>query len=996
MNKMLPTFAWIFLTAISLFLLISSFQIINIDSPEAKNGVLDLRQWDFDKDGPVELTGEWEFYWSTHLAPEDFADSAKPQKTGLIKVPSVWNGYPVAGKKTSGDGFATLRLKVLLGDAPSSMALKIMELMTAGTVYINGKTVATVGSAGRDLESSIPDWRPLVCNFEISTNILEVIFHISNFYHNVGGIHKSILMGEESQIREIVVKKRGFELFLVGSLFIMGLYHIGLWTLRRKERSTLIFGTFCFILTLYALFTGEMHFVHLFPNASWQLVLKLIYLSFYFGVPVFFMFVYSLYPQECKVRYVRIVQLLCILFSALLIFSTVRVFRPTVRIYHLICLVQGFYITYVLILAYRRKREGAGMFILGFAVLFTAAINDILNSNRLIETAELAPFGLFVFLFSQAFLLSQRFSKAFYTVERQRAVLSQTNRAYSQEIAEHKKARSELVAVQNRLEELVAERTHELECNNCRLEDKIEEHRTTEKALQQSEQRYRKIFENILDTYFRITTDGIITEISPSGARLLDYDSTDGLNGKDLVRDLCTSVEEGQKFQAELMEHGRVAHFEIRLKRRDGTTVFVEVMAHIVFDDSGRARGAEGMIRDISERKKSWEAQRRLEDQLVRARKMEALGLLAGGVAHDLNNVLSGVVAYPELLLLDLPEDSSLKEPLKAIQSSGQRAAAIVQDLLTLAQRGVLQTEVLNLNSVISEYMISVEYQKFKQANPSVDMEVNLAPDLMNIRGSRIHLCKSTANLIANAAEAQPSGGKIHVSTANRYVDQAIYGYDTINEGDYTVLKVQDFGIGISSDDMERIFEPFFTKKAMGRSGTGLGMALVWGTIQDHNGYIHVNSTPGVGTTFELYLPVTREAVRDDVEPINIDACLANGEKILIVDDINYQREIASCMLQKLGYATDAVASGEEAVEYIQNNEVDLIVLDMIMDPGIDGLETYRRIKKLRPDQKAIIASGFSEGMRVKKAQKLGAGAYVKKPYTIEKIAQALQAELKN
>jgi len=137
MNKMLPTFAWIFLTAISLFLLISSFQIINIDSPEAKNGVLDLRQWDFDKDGPVELTGEWEFYWSTHLAPEDFADSAKPQKTGLIKVPSVWNGYPVAGKKTSGDGFATLRLKVLLGDAPSSMALKIMELMTADGAHLS-------------------------------------------------------------------------------------------------------------------------------------------------------------------------------------------------------------------------------------------------------------------------------------------------------------------------------------------------------------------------------------------------------------------------------------------------------------------------------------------------------------------------------------------------------------------------------------------------------------------------------------------------------------------------------------------------------------------------------------------------------------------------------------------------------------------------------------------------------------------------------------------
>ena len=253
MNKMLPTFAWIFLTTISLFLLISSFQILNIDSPEAQNGVLDLRQWNFDKDGPVELTGEREFYWSAHLAPEDFADPAKPQKTGLIKVPSVWNGYPVAGKKLTGNGFATLRLKVLLDDAPSSMALKILELMTAGTVYINGKTVATVGSPGRDLESNIPDWRPLVYNFETGTNTLEVIFHISNFHHKEGGIHKPILLGEESQIREIVLKKRGFELFLVGSLFIMGLYHIGLWTLRRKERSTLIFGIFYLVMLLMRL-----------------------------------------------------------------------------------------------------------------------------------------------------------------------------------------------------------------------------------------------------------------------------------------------------------------------------------------------------------------------------------------------------------------------------------------------------------------------------------------------------------------------------------------------------------------------------------------------------------------------------------------------------------------------------------------------------------------------------------------------------------------------
>ena len=210
------------------------------------------------------------------------------------------------------------------------------------------------------------------------------------------------------------------------------------------------------------------------------------------------------------------------------------------------------------------------------------------------------------------------------------------------------------------------------------------------------------------------------------------------------------------------------------------------------------------------------------------------------------------------------------------------------------------------------------------------------------------------------------------------------------------MLRVADRGIGISPVDIERIFEPFYSKKVLGRSGTGIGMAVVWGTIQDHNGYIHVDSQPAGGTTFELYFPVTREDIRQDIETISIDEYMGCGEKVLIVDDVEYQREIASCLLQKLGYGTTAVASGEAAVEYLQDNNVDLVMLDMIMHPGIDGLETYRRILMFKPNQKAIIASGFSESRRVKKAQKLGAGAYVRKPYTIDKIALALKNELKN
>ena len=192
---------------------------------------------------------------------------------------------------------------------------------------------------------------------------------------------------------------------------------------------------------------------------------------------------------------------------------------------------------------------------------------------------------------------------------------------------------------------------------------------------------------------------------------------------------------------------------------------------------------------------------------------------------------------------------------------------------------------------------------------------------------------------------------------------------------------------------MERIFEPFYTKKVMGRSGTGLGMSVVWGTVKDHKGYVDVQSSEGKGTTFILYFPVTREKSASNEALLSIENYMGN-EKILIVDDVEEQRDIASGMLKKLGYSVTSVSSGEEAVEYMKDNSADMLVLDMIMDPGIDGLETYKRILESHPGQRAIIASGFSETERVKKAQRLGAGAYVKKPYLLEKIGMAVRIEL--
>ena len=397
---------------------------------------------------------------------------------------------------------------------------------------------------------------------------------------------------------------------------------------------------------------------------------------------------------------------------------------------------------------------------------------------------------------------------------------------------------------------------------------------------------------------------------------------------------------------------------------------------------------------EITVRQHAEEKIRESEEKLRKAQKMEAIGTLAGGVAHDLNNVLSGLISYPELILMDLPGDSPLKPSVMAIKKSGEKAANIVQDMLTLARRGVAVSEVVDLNDIIADYLKSPECAKLKQTHPGITLDVNLDPDLLGTKGSPVHLSKTIMNLVSNAAEALIDDGKVTITSENCYIDQPISGYDDIEEGDYVKLTVSDTGIGIAATDIERIFEPFYTKKAMGRSGTGLGMAVVWGTVKDQNGYIDIQSTEGRGTTIFVYLPASRQPSASRAPRRSIEDYKGRGEFLLIVDDVKDQRRIAAGILTKLGYRVEAVASGEAAVEYLKTRSAHLLILDMIMDPGMDGLATYKKVLQHHPAQRAIIASGYSESARVKEAQKLGAGAYVKKPYLMEKLAIAVREEL--
>ncbi len=542
----------------------------------------------------------------------------------------------------------------------------------------------------------------------------------------------------------------------------------------------------------------------------------------------------------------------------------------------------------------------------------------------------------------------------------------------------------ELIGIAQRFS-VMADKIRERECS---LQKEAAERKLAEEKIRVSEARIRAILDALPDVLFQFDREGRFIDMRGAPENLAFTSEQckgkiiDEVIPKNIALKFKSNLSKSflsgtmEVFEYDFPYNGHTRHFECRL------TAVSESLAL-------------AMVRDITERVNARNEKKRLLEQLQRAQKMEALGVLAGGVAHDLNNVLSGLVSYPELLLLELPEDSPLKKPIKTIQKSGERAANIVQDLLTMARRGVSISEIVNFNDVIHDYLKSPEYGNLLVHNTGIDIEPKLDDELFDISGSSVHLTKVVMNLVSNAAEAMTGQGIVRITTGNRYIDRPVKGYDDIEEGDYVALEVADSGIGMSAEDINHIFEPFYSKKVMGRSGTGLGMAVVWGIVKDHNGYIDIQSIEGKGTTVTLFLPSTKELRKPKSDKITYESLMGKGERILVIDDIPEQREIAAEMLVKLGYTVESVASGEAAVEYIRTNKADLLLLDMIMEPGIDGLETYRRILQINPDQKAAITSGFSESERVYTARKLGAQIYVKKPYRLETLAQAVQEALR-
>jgi CheY-like chemotaxis protein len=296
-----------------------------------------------------------------------------------------------------------------------------------------------------------------------------------------------------------------------------------------------------------------------------------------------------------------------------------------------------------------------------------------------------------------------------------------------------------------------------------------------------------------------------------------------------------------------------------------------------------------------------------------------------------------------------------------------------------------------DLNAVVDSYLDSPGFTKLAETRSNVAVTTSIDRSIGRILGSSPHLSKVIMNLVVNAFDAMPDGGRLTISTSQQHLDRLPSGFDKIVAGPYVIVSVADSGTGIDPADIEKIFEPYFSKKTMGTSGSGLGLSVVYGVVKDHKGYYDIISELGRGTTFVFYFPVS--AVTADTRPQNVVE-LKGTEAVLVVDDDTGQREMTSELLSSLGYRVSTVCNGHEALQFLAEHSVDIVLLDMIMEPGFDGLDTYREIHQMRPLQKVVIISGFSPTERVQEMQNLGAGQYVRKPFTRQALAAAIRAEL--
>ncbi|PKN76746.1 MAG: hypothetical protein CVU52_03375 [Deltaproteobacteria bacterium HGW-Deltaproteobacteria-10] len=516
----------------------------------------------------------------------------------------------------------------------------------------------------------------------------------------------------------------------------------------------------------------------------------------------------------------------------------------------------------------------------------------------------------------------------------------------------------------------------------------ITERKQINEALKKSEDKYRLIAENTADLIETVDLNFRPTYVSPASMRLRGFTVEEAMEQTieanitpESLQLIMAVFEEEMQLEADgTADPNRTRIMEVEVYKKDGSTIWVEVSISFLRDQDGKPVEILAVVRDISTRKQAEAEKKILEERLQQADKLESIGTLAGGIAHDFNNLLMGIHGLASLTLLNLDPSDPNYERLEGIEQQVQSGADLTRQLLGFARGGRYEVKPTNINEILEKTS-----SMFGRTKKEITLQRKLAEDLWNVEVDRGQIEQALLNLYINAWQAMPGGGDLYLETQNVCLSDKKMPFSSIKPGKYVKITITDTGTGMDEKTRERIFDPFFTTKEMGR-GTGLGLATVYGIITGHQGIINVYSEPGHGTTFNIYLPTSdKEVIQEQTAAEEI----ATGtETVLLVDDEKTVVEVNKELLAVLGYKVFAAGSGQEAIAvYLEKKEtIDLIILDMIM-PGISGAETFDRLRKINPNVKVLLSSGYSLNGEAQSIMNRGCNGFLQKPFSLTKLS---------
>ncbi len=518
-------------------------------------------------------------------------------------------------------------------------------------------------------------------------------------------------------------------------------------------------------------------------------------------------------------------------------------------------------------------------------------------------------------------------------------------------------------------------------------------------ALQESEERYRSLFDGVPVGLYRATPAGRFLDINPALVDMLGYPnqgSLQALNAADVYGD----PDDRKQWQAVIEREGVVRNFEVRLRRCDGTMIWVNNIGRVVRGANGEVLCYEGSMKDITERKRAEEEKLEMERRLLHAQKLESLGVLAGGIAHDFNNLLHAVLGNLDLALLRLPPASPAYSRIEAAMSASRRAADLTRQMLAYSGKGQFVVNEINLSDLVQENAHLLDAAMSK----TVTLDLQLEKDLPPIVADAGQIQQVIMNLITNASEAiGERAGVVTISTGVQECDEA-YLYQSRIKGDHAAgrfvyLEVSDTGCGMHEETQARLFDPFFTTKFSGR---GLGMSAVLGIVRGHKGAILVDSKVDRGTTIRVLFSGSETvciAAADTGDtgkaPAAESGVSVSSGMLLVVDDYEMVRNTCKTTVEHLGFRVLTAADGEEAVRVFREHadEITCVILDLTM-PRMDGVAAFNELRRIKPGVKTILSSGYNEQEAIQRFGEEGIAGFIQKPYRIASLRATLKRVL--